>query len=356
MLACLSLGAATALASPTATATALPAALPPATATAAQAFLTRYLLPEGRVSRLDQGGDTVSGGQAQAMLVEVALGDRAGFARTWAWTRANLQRRDGLLSSMWAAGRVVDPQPASDADLDAARALILAARRFHAPSYRRAGLRLARAVLALETAVRGGRRVLLAGPWAAGSGIVAPGYWSPRTFELLRAATGDRRFSQLESSAVALARALTSAPARLPSDWAKVSARGAVTAVQPPPPHAAAPIEYGLVAARLPIRFQEACAPAARAVSASLWPFFSAAAPSAIGVAYSTAGAVLEPSQGPITLLAAASAAQAAGQATARESLLAQARAVDAHIPTYYGAAWIAITEIQLTSSALGGC
>ena len=86
-------------------------------------FLDRYVDDDGRVVRHDQGGDTVSEGQAYAMLLAVAADDRDRFAQVWDWTRAHLQRGDGLLAWRWAGGRVVDDEPATDADLDAARAL-----------------------------------------------------------------------------------------------------------------------------------------------------------------------------------------------------------------------------------------
>ncbi|MGZ6674332.1 MAG: glycosyl hydrolase family 8, partial [Solirubrobacteraceae bacterium] len=96
---------------------------------AAQGFLARYVDPDGRVVRRDQGGDTVSEGQAYGMLLAAAIGDRARFDRVWGWTRAHLQRGDGLFA--WRPG---DQQSAADADLDAARALFVAARRFHRPA------------------------------------------------------------------------------------------------------------------------------------------------------------------------------------------------------------------------------
>ena len=68
-------------------------------------------------------------GQAYAMLLSVAADDRSRFDRVWGWTRAHLQRSDGLLSWRWADGHVVQDEPAADADLDAARALALAADR-----------------------------------------------------------------------------------------------------------------------------------------------------------------------------------------------------------------------------------
>ena len=44
---------------------------------AAQRFLRRYVMPDGRVSRIDQGGDTVGEGQAYGMLMAAAIGDES---------------------------------------------------------------------------------------------------------------------------------------------------------------------------------------------------------------------------------------------------------------------------------------
>jgi endo-1,4-beta-D-glucanase Y len=332
------------------------AAISNSTRAAATSFLGRYAEADGRIARLDQGGDTVSAGQAQAMLVTAALGERGQFARVWGWTQRHLQLPSSLLASHWRAGRVTDSQPASDADLDAARALLVAARRFHMAAYRRAGLRIARAALAQETVMRGRVRVLAAGPWARTRGIVDPGYWAPRTLAQLQAATGDRRFGQLEAGAIRLAGALTAAAPHLPSDWAAVSANGSIHSISAPPGRPPAPPQFSLDAARVPIRFAEACSAAARRVSASVWPFFAKQGASRIGAAYALDGAVKNPDQTAATLVAAAAAAQSAGQAQARDALLAQAQSINNRFPTYYGAAWIAIARVELSSSALGGC
>jgi endo-1,4-beta-D-glucanase Y len=64
----------------------------------AERFLDRYVEDDGRVVRHDQGGDTVSEGQAYALLLAVAADDEERFARVWRWTDANLRRHDGLLA------------------------------------------------------------------------------------------------------------------------------------------------------------------------------------------------------------------------------------------------------------------
>jgi endoglucanase len=332
------------------------AALQPSARTSAIAFLDRYVASDGRVVRLDQGNDTASAGQAQAMLLAAAVGQRGRFASVWGWAQRHIQLRDGLLASRWASGRIVNAQPASDADLDAARALLVASTRFHEGAFAAAGLRIAHAVLANETVTRGPMLVLVAGPWARARGIVDPGYWAPRTFAQLEGATGDRRFGALEASAVRLTSELTAGAPHLPSDWAVVSASGAIHPIAAPPGHSAAPPEYSIDAARLPIRFAEGCTASARRLAASLWPFFAGQAADRIGASYALDGTLTNPDQTAVTLVGAAAAAASAGQLGAANALIAQAQQIDNRFPTYFGSAWIAIAGVELGSNALGGC
>ena len=78
----------------------------------AAAFFARYVTADGRVVRLDQNNDTVSEGQAYALLIAVTQNDAKRFATVWNWTRRNLLRPDGLLAWHWSGGKVVDPSTA----------------------------------------------------------------------------------------------------------------------------------------------------------------------------------------------------------------------------------------------------
>ena len=180
-------------------------------------FLDRYVRDDGRVVRDDQGGDTVSEGQAYALLLAVAADDEERFARVWDWTRTHLQRPDGLLAWRWADGHVVGDEPATDADLDAARALLLAGERFDEPRYREAARDMKRAIVDGETTWAADRTVLVAGPWARdGTIVVNPSYWSPKAFQQLG-------FEKVSASSRQLTRAAAGVrPA------ARLGARGAV--------------------------------------------------------------------------------------------------------------------------------
>ena len=166
---------------------------------AGQKFLDEYVEPDGRVVRRDEGGDVVSEGQAYGMLIAVAVGDETRFRSIWKWTKTYLRRADGLLSWRWTDNKVTDVNSAADADLDAARSLVLAGRRFNAPEFTKDGRQLGVAILETETVavgtgtappsdvnppgtwVAGSGRALVGGNWARTAPyVVNPGYFSPR--------------------------------------------------------------------------------------------------------------------------------------------------------------------------------
>jgi cellulose synthase (UDP-forming) len=334
----------------------------------AQSFFDRYVQSDGRVVRTDQGGDTVSEGQAYATLLAVALDDRASFDRVWGWTRNNLQQSDGLLAYHWANGHVDGTQPATDADLDAARALVLAGRRFGSDAYESDGERIGEAVLAQETSQVSGVSVLVAGPWARSSSpVVNPSYFSPRAYADLASAHHDSRWDDVAATSRSIESALTKNGTSLPPDWAHVSslspsANGEATAQAEPiaAPPGGAPSSVsgsnpasGLDAVRVAIRSAESCIPADRRVAARLWPLYRSH-PGAL--TYSLNGTPLTSQTHAASFVAAAAAAKAAGQEDQASQLLDRAQAADAATPTYYGAAWVALGRVLLTSSALGSC
>jgi endoglucanase len=297
-------------------------------------FLDRYVAEDGRVVRHDQGGDTVSEGQAYAMLLAVAERDEARFDRVWAWTRAHLRRPDGLLAWHWQDGRVTDQQAATDADLDAARALMLAAKRFDVPRYAQDGRELGRAVSEHET-VQG---VLVAGPWT--QDVVNPSYWSPRAFAAIERV-------DLNEPARRLTDQLTANG--LPPDWAQVQDWGAVPTG---PPSGGDPV-YSYDAVRLPIRLAESCQAEDRALAARLWPRLR----DDPGVARRALdGTPLTEDQHPAALAGAAAAAHAAGDRQAASRLLDRAERLDEEHPSYYGGAWVELTRAMLKPGALGTC
>jgi endoglucanase len=322
---------------------------------AAYAFLDTYTTDGGRIQRTDQGGDTVGEGQAYGMLAAAAVGDQQRFDHIWSWTKSHMLDSDGLLAFHWAGGRVVDAHPAADADLDAARALLVASCRFAQPELRSAAIRIGDAVLAHETAKAGSIDVLLAGPWAnMGSHLVFnPSYVDPTTLDALATATGNSRFRDVAAGGTELVNELTRP---LPPDWAIVSAAtGQVTPVS-----AAAstngPGVFTYDAPRALVRFAIDRDPAGPRAVARAWGVFKYTQPQDIVTEHQLSGAPIGTSHDAVTLVAAAGAAKAAGDTGAVPALLAEAQRLNADHPTYYGAAWVALGRLLLTTNRLQPC
>jgi endo-1,4-beta-D-glucanase Y len=319
---------------------------------AAKRFLNRYVAPDGRVVRLDQGGDTVGEGQAYGMLLAAAIGDERRFDTIWGWTMSNLRRPDGLISFLWRNGRVQDPQAASDADLDASRALLVAACRFHRPALRQQALALGNAIMSVEVASFRGSPVLTAGPWAVTPPVtVNPSYFSPASFHALQVASGDARWASLAKSSISIVSTLMSPPARLPPDWARLEGARVVPIGSPSDPQLAP--QFSFDAVRTLVRMAEAPDPAARQLAARAWPVFAGQDPATLPVGHTLSGRPIGDILHPVVLVAAAGAADAAGQTAARDGLLDEAAALDRRSPTYYGAAWVALGRIMLTTNLL---
>jgi endoglucanase len=332
-------------------------------------FLTEYAESDGRVVRRDEGGDVVSEGQAYGMLIAAAVGDQTRFRTIWEWTKDHLRRPDGLLSWRWADDRVIDSNSAADADLDAARALVLAGSRFNAPELTEDGKRLGAVVLQTESVtigthvapasdvvpvgsgLAGAGQVLVAGNWATTPpSLVNAGYFSPRADEQLARVSADRRWLDLSRSQRVLSWQLVGTSS-LPPDWATVDAAGTAVPVGPP---GGGPVQFGLDAARLPVRYAESCDPADRAVAAAMRPIL--ATPGDVPALRNLDGSAASDWQHPVAVVASAATEKAAGDADAAAERLDAATALQQRYPTYYGAAWVALGRIMLSTSLLGTC
>lgn len=332
-------------------------------------FLDHYVEGDGRVVRRDEGGDVVSEGQAYGMLIAVALGDRTRFQHIWTWTKAHLRRPDGLLSWRWADGHVTDPNSASDADLDTARALLLAGRRFGDTALSDEGKQLGGQILRLETVEAGATTpppgdAVPAGQWIVGPGpitvagnwatspphAVDPGYFSPRAEQEIQRVSGDARWADISRTERVLSWQL-SGPGQLPPDWAVVDDAGHAVATGPP---AGGTPQFGLDAARLPIRYAESCDPADRALAAALRPRVDTAGD--VPALRHLDGTPASEWQHPVALVSAAATEHAAGDDDAGAARLDQASALQQRYPTYFGAAWVALGRIMLDTSWLGRC
>lgn len=330
---------------------------PPASvARSVNAFFAEYVQPDGRVVRTDQGGDTVSEGQAYAMLLAVSQGNEARFAAVWAWTKVHLQQSDGLLAFRWSGGRLASTTPAADADLDTAWALALAAKRFGQPRDASQAQRISSAILGRETVSRGGNLVLVAGPWATGDpAVVDPSYFSPLAFAALGSLTHDPRWAQLQASSISVLNRLTTSAGGLPPDWASLSSSGKVSASAGP--DGARGPRYGLDAARVEVWYASACGAGLSAVAARSWSTLSSdAAAQDFSISMTLSGQSRSPYVNPLMVVADAAAAAAAGQRAQAAQLLTSASRLGQTDQTYYGSAWLALGQVLLDTNQLGSC
>ncbi|MBF4568267.1 glycoside hydrolase [Plantibacter sp. VKM Ac-2880] len=320
---------------------------------AAEAFLADWV-DDGRVVRRDQGDDTVSEGQAYGLLIAAGVGDEQAFTGIWDWTEANLQRPDGLLAWRWSDGEVVDAEPASDGDLDAARALVIAGKRFDEPRFTDAGVKLAGVIADRMTVETAAGRILLPGTWAAATEPYAynPSYASPVAFSVLGAATGDPRWAELQAGSAAVTSALLD-ESPLPPDWAQVHADGTVDAM-PGAAGTGQSVRYGYDAARLPIRYAESCIPADQATAARL--VSTLARSKELRAETDLGGSPLTSDQHPLALEARAAARAAVGNLPEAADDLRAADVLAQEVPSYFGAAWAALAPMMLTTDDLDGC
>ena len=232
------------------------------------------------------------------------------------------------------------------------------------------------------TWVAGSGRILLGGNWARTPPyIVNPGYFSPRAEWELFEASADRRWTDstrtqrglgwrlspraewelLEASADRRWTDITRTQrvlgwqligtGMLPPDWATVSEVGHAV---PTGPVTGGPIRFGLDAARLPVRFAESCDQEDRALAGAMRPVLTA--PGEVPALRNLDGSAASNWQHPVALVAAAATEQGAGNPDGAVERLDAAAQLEQRSPSYYGAAWVALGRIMLTTSLLGEC
>ncbi|MEY2848992.1 MAG: hypothetical protein RI885_1657 [Actinomycetota bacterium] len=309
---------------------------------------------DGRVVRRDQGDDTVSEGQAYGLLVAVGVSDETAFDSILDWTDENLVGSDGLMAWQWKDGEIVDDEPASDADLDVARALVLAGTEFGRPDLTERGNALAGIVLDTMTVQTAAGRILLPGQWAAAMQPYAynPSYASPAAFAQLGASTGDPRWAELAAGSAAVTTAILD-QTELPPDWAQVHPDGRVEPM-PGPVGEGIDVRYSYDAARLPLRYAESCDAADVALAARLTSTLERE--STLRSELDLGGGALAEAQHPLAYGARAAALVSSGDADGARADLRESVATLDRSPTYYGAAWAALAPLMLGSDTLGSC
>jgi endoglucanase len=200
------------------------------------AYRQRFIQEDGRVIDREDGDRSTSEGQAYAMLRAVLINDPGTFVKTLNWAEQNLIRQGegDRLDQLWAWkwGRsstgqwtTIDTNFASDADIDAATALIFAARRWSCSEY----LDLAKVKLTdiwnYSTAELASDRVLLPGPaesfWTQPDTLILnPSYFAPYAFRLFAQVDPEHNWMSLVDSSYQLLEASSDVSmVGLPSDW-----------------------------------------------------------------------------------------------------------------------------------------
>jgi endoglucanase len=206
-------------------------------------YRQRFIQSDGRVIDYEASDRSTSEGQAYALLRAVLINDPATFALTLNWAENNLQRQAGgkRTDSLWAWkwGReedgnwgVIDSNFASDGDIDAITALILASRRWNRPEY----LELAKVKLQdlwnLSTISEPqGKRYLLPGPVAAfvpnaSTLYLNPSYFAPYAFRIFAQVDPQHDWlSLVDSSYQVLEDSAKLSSVGLPSDWVALNTK-----------------------------------------------------------------------------------------------------------------------------------
>jgi endoglucanase len=209
-----------------------------------EGYQRQFIDVDGRVIRPSNQDDTVSEGQAYAMLIAVVLDDRETFDQVLNWTRQHLSRSetfgDHLLAWHWEVDKgVTDWNSAADANVDTALALLLAHARWQDEPYRMEALHLLEDILELETEDIAGKRYLLPGNWRLDTEVqpLNPSYFSPAHFRLFYAVTGDERWKELLHNTYTLLSQLSlrkTFPVRagLVPDWIGVDLKGNLRRVE----------------------------------------------------------------------------------------------------------------------------
>jgi endoglucanase len=193
-------------------------------------YIARFIQADGRVIDHKGGDISTSEGQAYAMLRAVWMRDRETFEKAFAWAEANLNhgvRDDHLWAWKWGKGadgswRVLDKAFASDADEDAALALLLASARWKDSTYTGQARSHLADLFDRGTIVAGGRRFLLSGDTLCDLKTcrLNPSYYAPYAYRIFARLDPERDWGSLvDTSYFLLEEASAKTTTGLPPDW-----------------------------------------------------------------------------------------------------------------------------------------
>jgi endoglucanase len=229
----------------------------------------QYTLEPESMRTLDrtQSDITTSEGQSYTMMRAVWMDDQETFQKSWQWTKDNLQRDDSLMA--WKFGEIENGRygilesiggqnTATDADVDIAFALLMAAGRWKEPSYKWDALPIISAIWNEEVVTINGKPILTANNLEknnTASVIVNPSYFSPYAYRVFAKADPTHNWNAVVDSSYELLFASTDSTLNkqtssgLVPDWIRVDRTTSAVTVDP-----ALSTNYGFEALRTPWR------------------------------------------------------------------------------------------------------
>lgn len=191
-------------------------------------YKKNFISNDGRVIDPWRNDITTSEGQSYAMLRAVLINDKKTFDFVYRWTQNNLKRsNDKLFAWLWGQRKdktwgILDKNPASDADIDIAYALILAHKKWGEKQYIVDAKAIIHDIWKLETKEINYQRVLISGieQGKAQKIELNPSYFAPYAFRVFDEYDKKRNWQELVDSSYNLLKRVTSATeSGLPPDW-----------------------------------------------------------------------------------------------------------------------------------------
>jgi len=199
-----------------------------------QAYKETFITDQGYVwDRSRDGGEVTSEGQSYALLRSVWMRDQKTFDLVLEWTERILARPDGLFSWRWHPDSgIVDANSATDADVDIAFALLMAAKAFNAPAYESKAAALVKAVRLHTSIALPGGWFPSAGNWAVMDRVVNISYFAPYAYAAFARLdpAGDWPAARKAGYDI-LARMTEQSPYGLVPDFAVVGSDGAISSM-----------------------------------------------------------------------------------------------------------------------------
>ena len=221
-----------------------------------QDYKARFLLADGRVVDNVNGSISHSEGQGYGMVLALAAGDRAAFAKIYSFASRQLAVRDDRLFA-WrydpaATPKVNDTNNASDGDLLIAWALLEAADAGWGRAYERDGRGILADLKPLIVRTDSFGTLLLPGEVGFvnedGHITVNPAYWIYPALERISMLTGDAEWLQLARSGKRLKALLAEPFGGLVPDWVMIDPEAGTAGLAP-----SMSTSFGYEAIRVPL-------------------------------------------------------------------------------------------------------